>query len=174
MQQTRFTFKLIHWFLTGIERGMYDDNSLSIGSDCFGDYYVQKLNEYEYLWQENPFGDFFQNVFPEISLTYQFYYMITNDCDVDKIVNDYMVFCWYRGCWPEQMLSQVENKFLYILRAVNDAAIVWYEGVPANKQNLTDAETKQWINLAEQTGQTTSNIFKDLTGFYPVPKDQRK
>ena len=66
--------------------------------------------------------------------------MLTNDCDIDHIVNDYMVYCWYRGCWPEQMLAQVENKFLYILRAINDAAIVWYEGIPDSKVNLTDAQ----------------------------------
>ena len=50
MQKTRFYFKVAHWFLTGIERGLYNDDSLIIDSDCFGDFYVTKLNEYIYLW----------------------------------------------------------------------------------------------------------------------------
>jgi len=50
MPKTRFYFKIAHWFLTGIERGMYNDNSLIIDSDCFGDFFVTKLNEYIYLF----------------------------------------------------------------------------------------------------------------------------
>ena len=99
--ETRLTFKIIHWFLTGVERGLYEDDTLTIDPDCFGDYYVTKLNEYEYLFTEQPFGDFFQNVIPEISITYQFYFMATNKCSINEVFNDYMVYCWYRGCWPQ-------------------------------------------------------------------------
>ena len=37
---TRFRFKIIHWFLTGIDRGLYNDTSLVLDEDCFGDGYV--------------------------------------------------------------------------------------------------------------------------------------
>jgi hypothetical protein len=30
----------------------------------------------------------------------------------------------------------------------------------------------QWIELSMKTGSTTAVIFKDLTGFYPVPKEE--
>ena len=66
----RFTFKIIHWVMTGIERGLYNDDTLTLSDECFGDKYVTKTNEYAYLINENPFGDFWQNLMPEISLTY--------------------------------------------------------------------------------------------------------
>ena len=72
MQKARFYFKVAHWFLTGIERGMYNDDSLIIDSDCFGDFFVTKLNEYIYLFEENPLGEnAFSSFIPEVSLTYQ-------------------------------------------------------------------------------------------------------
>ena len=102
MQKARFYFKVAHWFLTGIERGMYNDDSLIIDSDCFGDFFVTKLNEYIYLFEENPFGEnAFSSFIPEVSLTYQFWYMLNDQCDIDKQINDFMVYCWYQGCWPE-------------------------------------------------------------------------
>jgi hypothetical protein len=70
VEEARFYFKVIHWFLTGVERGLYNNKDATINSDCFGDQYVRKLNEYFYLFNVNPFGDFFENIFPEISLTY--------------------------------------------------------------------------------------------------------
>lgn len=54
-----------------------------------------------------------------------------------------------------------------MLRNVNDAAIVWYEGVPSSFQSEQDIET--WINLSETTGKTCAENFIDLTGFRPVP-----
>jgi hypothetical protein len=37
MNATRFRFKLIHWFLTGVERGLYNDTTIVLDDDCFGD-----------------------------------------------------------------------------------------------------------------------------------------
>jgi hypothetical protein len=88
-------------FLTGTKRGLFDDDDIILNDQCFGDYYAKKLNEYAYLFWGNPFGDFFQNMFPEIALTYEFYYMIWTVCEVDNTINEVMMFCWYKGCWPE-------------------------------------------------------------------------
>ena len=41
-------------------------------------------------------------------------------------------------------MEHAELNFLYMTRAMIDAAIVWYEGVPEDK--LQDAE--QWYNLS--------------------------
>ena len=41
---TRFIFKMANWYMTGIERGLYNDTELLINSDCFGDQYVTKIN----------------------------------------------------------------------------------------------------------------------------------
>lgn len=130
MNETEFRFTFIHWYLTGYERGFYNDTTIRLNPDCFGDYYVTKLNEYEYLFYNDPFGSHWENYFPEISLLYQFLYMWNNQCDIDEGIYDFMVFCWYRGCWPEQMLGNSEARWLYMLRDVNDALIVWQEGKP--------------------------------------------
>ena len=45
----RFYFRMTNWFITGIERGLYNDTTLRINSDCFGDQFVTKLNEFEYI-----------------------------------------------------------------------------------------------------------------------------
>jgi hypothetical protein len=152
MTDVSFKFKMAHWFLTGFERGVYNDSSIRLNPECFGDYYVTKLNEYEYLFEADPFNNIWQNVFPEISLTYQFLYMFNNQCDIDETINDFMVFCWYRGCWPKQILLSSGNKILYVLRAINDAAIIWYEGVPEGK--MSDEDIQKWEKLSESTGTT--------------------
>lgn len=162
---------MIHWYLTGFERGIYNDSSIRLNDDCFGDYYVTKLNEYEYLFQENPFGNIWENYMPEISLMYQFTYMFNNQCDVDETIYDFMIFCWYRGCWPKQMVKQTGATWLYILRSVNDAAIVWYEDTPEGQ--VTEDDLKQWIFVAEQTGLSSAQIMQDFTGFeYIEPEDR--
>lgn len=68
-------------------------------------------------------------MFPEIALTYEFYYMMWTVCDIDDSINEVMMYCWYKGCWPEKMALDAWNggKLLYIALALNDAAIVLWE-----------------------------------------------
>ena len=101
--ETEFWFRLTNKFLTGVKRGLFDDNKIELNDRCFGPYYQKKLNEYAYLFWANPFGNFFENMFPELALSYEFYYMIWSTCDIDDSINEYMMFCWYKGCWPEKM-----------------------------------------------------------------------
>jgi hypothetical protein len=101
MTDVSFKFKMTHRFLTGFEWGIYNDTSIRLNEDCFGPYYVTKLNEYDYLFEADPFENIMQNLFPEVSLTYQFLYMWNNQCDIDETINDFMVYCWYQGCWPK-------------------------------------------------------------------------
>lgn len=82
-----------------------------------------------------------------------------------------MLYCWYKGCVLEQYWEHLKHRFLYMLRDINDAAIVWYEGIPEDYEEEKDIE--QWINLSETTGHTVSSLFIDLTGFKPVPKDEQ-
>lgn len=129
MTETRFWFVQAHWFITGVQRGLYEDDALKINPRCFGEYYVLKFNEYAYTFQYNPFGNFFDNAWPEIYLSYMLWYMVTNECGLDHTFNDFSTFCWYRGCWPMQFLHKMGNQWLYVLRTINDAAIVWKEGM---------------------------------------------
>jgi hypothetical protein len=57
------------------------------------------------------------------------------------------------------------------LRSINDAAIVWYEGIPEGQ--VTEEDLTKWNELGEQTGLTTAEILQDITGFYVVPDDER-
>jgi hypothetical protein len=166
-----FKFRMAHWYLTGFERGIYNDSSIRLNPECFGKYYITKVNEYEYLFEADPFGNIFENVMPEVSLTFQFIYMFNTQCGVDETVNDFMVFCWYRGCWPRQIMLQSGSKILYVMRAINDAAIIWYEGIPDGKMSQEDL--KSWDKLAESTGLTVAQILQDLTGFYRIKDDEK-
>ena len=48
-------------------------------------------------------------------------------------------------------------------RALIDAAIVWYEGVPEGEED----DVTQWHNLSRQTGETVAEIIKEITNFTP-------
>merc|ERR1719498_38297 len=54
----------------------------------------------------------------------------------------------------------LEN-FLYMTRAVIDASIVWYEGVPGSQTENID----QWHALSRQTGESLAEIVKEFIGF---------
>ena len=129
------------------------------------------INELEYISEAMPFGDTWQNMFPAMSVLYQLFYMFSGKCDFDKNLNDFAVFCWYKGCWPDQMLWRIADKWLYMLRAANDAAIVWYEGIPQEHQ--TEESVAKWMDLTEETGRAAAEIFQDLTGFVHIKNEER-
>ena len=52
------------------------EDAFKVDPDCFGERFVHKLNEYEYMWYGDPFGSFYENIIPELSMTFQFYHMI--------------------------------------------------------------------------------------------------
>ena len=171
-----FWFDLIHNFMSGMFRGLYNDKSLVFNKNCFGDYYKKKTNEYFYLFYAQPFGDWFENLIPELALTYQFNYMVLNECEISSTVNDLAVYCWYKGCWPQELWSDKKwqdyvTKSLYIVKAINDAAIVWWEGVPATQEGEEDR--KQWMKLSEQTGDTFAQIITDITNFVKIAENDR-
>ena len=56
-----------------------------------------------------------------------------------------------------------ELNFLYMTRALIDAAIVWFEGVPEGQET----NVEQWHNLSRQTGETMAEIIKEMTAFEP-------
>ena len=49
IEEVRFNFKLTNWLFQGFERGLYNDSTIMIDEDCFGEYYVKKINELEYI-----------------------------------------------------------------------------------------------------------------------------
>ena len=74
--QTATRFQLIQAFLQGYHQGLYREDAFKVDPDCFGERFVHKLNEYEYMWYGDPFGSFYENIIPELSMTFQFYHMI--------------------------------------------------------------------------------------------------
>ena len=143
---------MIRSALQGFEREMYSNKAIVLNEECLSDFYVQKQNEYEYLWYEDPFENFYQNFFPELQMTYMFYYMLANQCDVADTLNDFMIYCWYKGCWPRQILNDSMNRIFYILRSINNAAIMWYEEIPHDQLANTEEEQAKYVVVADKVG----------------------
>jgi len=104
-------------------------------------------------------------------------YMVFNECGFDKLLNDVSSYCWYKGCWPEQFLYKGLDNFLYILRALNDAAIVWKEGLDELSENPDRThvdEERDWSKLSAQTFQTLGSIAQDITGFKAITEPDYK
>ena len=128
---------------------------------------MKKFNEYAHLYEGDPFGTPFNNLFPEMALTVNILYMVFATCGLDDTFNAFATFCWYKGCWPMEMVFKTGKKFLYIFRAINDAAIVWVEG-------MRDADDmRDYKKISTGTGKAIAGIFQDITGFEPIPKDEQ-
>ena len=169
--ETGFWFMQVHWAITGWERGFYGDDKIEISSRCFGDHALQNVNQYVYTITMNPFSSIFESAFPIIYMTYMLGYMVFSECGFDHLLNDYATYCWYKGCWPKQFLYKMLDNFLYILRAINDAAIVWKEGLDEFSENPDRThvdEERDWAKLSAQTAQTLGAIAQDVTGFEPI------
>jgi len=148
---------MTHHVLTGIERGMYNNDTITLHKDCFGKKYVKRINWLAAMFQHDIWGNWIQ----ELMIFYQLYYMWSERCKLDLTLNDVYLYCWNKGCYPEELWGNTEKNFLYMTRALIDAAIVWFEGVPATyEENPT-----QWENLSRQTGETVAEIVKEITNF---------
>ena len=155
--EVAFYFNMTHQFLLGIERGMYDNQSIELDPQCFGEPFVTKLNQLAVMWHADPIA----NLIPEFAIVYQLYYMLSDKCQIDKVINDFFLFCWNKGCYPDEIGANAESNYLYMTRSLIDASIVWMEGVPQSTGEGHD----QWRKLSHQTGETVAEIFKKFTMF---------
>ena len=80
----------------------------------------------------------------ELSIIYQIYFMLTDQCGIDMLVNDMYIFMWNYRFEPMMLYENLLNNVLYMTRALIDAAIVWYEGVPESMEEDLD----QWHALS--------------------------
>ena len=87
-------------------------------------------------------------------MAYQLFYMAFTICGFDEAFHQLSLYCWYKGCWPQQWLERTENSWLYILRDVNDAAIVYAESTKTSGDKEQDL--KKWSQVSEGTGKTIS------------------
>ena len=138
---------------------MYMNDSLNINDDCFGSKYVTKINQLTAMFQHGAMA----NIIPELAIIYQLYYMLGEKCTIDHTINDIYLYCWNVGCRFDGLWGNTQSNVLYMTRALIDAAIVWYEGVPSEQAS----NQKQWNNLARQTGETIAEIVKEITNFEP-------
>lgn len=95
-----------------------------------------------------------------------------NTCGWEYFWDDYAQYCWYKGCKASTFAKRLARQWLYMLLAINNAAIVWYEGIP--EDFVTADQRTQWVNISLETGVTFAQIFVDFTGFYPQPRDLKK
>merc|ERR1719163_2713429 len=84
-------------------------------------------------------------------------------CKFERTMNDLYRYCWNKGCIVNELVDRTSTNFLYMTRALLDAAIVWYEGVEEDKSD----DIEQWHNLARATGESFAEIIKEATGFTP-------
>ena len=84
--------------------------------------------------------NFFYNILPAICIFYQLFYMATQQCTLDKTINDIFVYCWNEGCEPYELWVHTYMNFLYMTRAILDSAIVWFEGIPEGNSENADIE----------------------------------
>ena len=159
MTDIEWYFNITHHFLQGIERGMYKNDSLVLSEDCFGPRFIIKINEFAAMTKKNV-GD---NIVMMMMIIYQMYYMWGEKCKIDETFNDVYLFCWNDGCTPDQVGKNIEKNILYMTRDIIDAAIVWWEGVPAERSQ----QQSQWHRLSSQTGETFAGIVKEFTNFVP-------
>ena len=58
---------------------------------------------------------------------------------------DFFIYLWKDGTTLAELINNITTNWLYMTRALIDAGIVWYEGVPAN----ITVEPEQWHKLSE-------------------------
>ena len=143
------------------------NDSIELHVDCFGDKYVDKVNMFAAMVKHNKnvsdFENAWENIIPEVAIIYQMYYMAAEKCSIDKTINDVYLYCWNYGCELSELWGNTMLNFLYMTRAMLDAAIVWYEGVPES----TSVEIVHWHDLSRQSGETMAEIIKEVTNFTP-------
>jgi len=73
------------------------------------------------------------------------------------------------------MYSNSKDRWLYMLRDINDALIVWQEGSPEAQEDgsYTEEDLANWVTIALETGLTTAALFKDFTEFEYIPDEDR-
>lgn len=108
---------------------MYGDDAIKLHEDCFGKKYVTKINEFAAMVQSDPWKHWML----EVSIIYQLYFMWSDQCQIDRTVNDLYIYMWNYGFEPVMLWENFLENILYMTRAVIDAAIVWYEGIPESK-----------------------------------------
>merc|ERR1719409_1254872 len=133
------------------------NNSLPMDPMCFGKEFVNKTKQIYTMSQHG----FWHNIIPEVAIAYQFYYMLGEKCKFERAMNDLYRFCWNKGCAFGEMEDSIVKNILYMTRAILDACIVWYEGVPEDEAH----DIAQWHKLSMATGESIAEILKEVTNF---------
>jgi hypothetical protein len=92
---------------------------------CFGPYYVYKINQIAAMAKDN----FFYNIIPAMSIIYQLFFMLVQQCHIDNTINDLLIFCWNTSCFDD-LEALWENFYMhvfYMTRTLNDLVIVIFE-----------------------------------------------
>lgn len=113
---------------------MYNNKSLTLNQNCFGTRYVMKANQIKAM----VVSGWTKNVLPLIANLYQFWYMMAEQCALERTFNDFMIYLWRDGTTFVELGDNIATNWLYMTRALIDASIVWYEGIP--KDINTDVE----------------------------------
>ena len=56
--------------------------------------------------------------------------MWAEQCVIERTFNDFFIFLYRDGTTFEELWENITTNWLYMTRALIDASIVWYEGIP--------------------------------------------
>jgi hypothetical protein len=56
--------------------------------------------------------------------------MYAEQCTMERTFNDFFIFLWKDGTTFGELWENFLTNWLYMTRALIDASIVWYEGIP--------------------------------------------
>ena len=129
------------------------------------------MNEFLYLYYNNPFGNFADNLFPEISILYQFIFMWNTKCNIDETTNGKVLTGWsYESHNENSNIEKIHFKFWDV--SSNPADTIWiisyitlpnddycYYGPSFHFWNRTEADRYlKFIRKLFKTGFTTKKI----------------
>jgi hypothetical protein len=134
--QLEWWFNMTHHFLWGVERGMYNNDTIILDENCFGHNYAKRINWLVSMVERDPLKHYIQIG----SIIYQGYYMVADVCPTDSMLSDVFTYAWNDRLDIWDILNNLKNNWLYMTRAMIDAAIVWWEGIPSGMYEDLD----QW------------------------------
>ena len=65
-----FGFNLSRAFSQGVLDGFYSDRKVTLDNTCFSSYYVNKINELVYLWNNAEIGNIWTALPPTLAVSY--------------------------------------------------------------------------------------------------------
>ena len=154
----KYTAVALRGALQGYKKGMYKMTNYKVSADCLGNstqqYLIDTFDNYGTLtfdWQV------------EIINFSQALMMVTQNCEYDECLNDWLTFC-YEGeqCDSGVMMQTMLKKIFQVTTIANDLAQMYAEGQPGESSSLQDVQ-----DFYERFGSNFGKLLRYSTDFDP-------